>query len=486
MNKESYPFIQCLHPKRIFNEYIGECVLVECGHCEACLTRKASRNALKCRLESKAHEYCMFVTLTYDQQNVPLMQVMPSSRATDYFSDVVECTPRLAEGEILGSVDIDSYRSRQLRKKCNTFNLFPHLSKRDLQLFIKRLRKYLSKVSDEKIRYYAVGEYGPIHFRPHYHLLLWYSSGQIHEIIKQAILSCWRFGRVDSQKSRGDCSKYVAKYVVGNCNLPRIFKLRNIAPFALHSYHLGESILKKEKEAVYEMSARDFNQRSVCFNDGTKEFVLWRSLKTYYFPKCKGYSVFNDEQLYYVYRLYHETSNWTKKTCVASQARYILSTIFGVYRTFGEAGLCEQLHSDPQVNDLLKHFVSSCEINGFLEAKYDVYFTRIYNELRLSKHFLMFVCDGDLSPEKSYKMIARIKEYWNECDMLNLYSQLESQETLDFTDEEDYQFYYMTKAWKKEISETTFYRQFLSDAKKRAVDSIKHKKLNDLNKIFIY
>lgn len=488
MNKESYPFIQCLSPKKIFNKYLGESVFVECGKCEACLTRRASRNALKCRLESKAHEYCMFITLTYSQDNVPLMNVDFSDRCMDYKSLVYECTPRLLEfgSYDLGEIEFPPHHCRELRQKCNTFNLFPHLSKRDLQLFMKRLRKYLSKVSDEKIRYYAVGEYGPVHFRPHYHLLLWYSSREIHSVIQQAIFSCWRYGRVSAENSRGDCSKYVAKYVAGNCNLPPIFKLRDTAPFAVHSYHLGESVLEKAKEEVYEMSARDFNQRSICFGDGAKEFVLWRSLKTYYFPKCKGYSILSDELLYYVYRLYHTASCWTQKTCVAAQARYILDTIFGVSRLFGVNGTVSQFHHDTEINDLLLYFIESCEINYHDFEKYDCYLQRIYSELRLSKHFLMFVCDGDLSHEKTCAMIGRIKEYWNECDMLNLLTQLESQEELDFTDEEDFQFYYTNIGWNKNIEDNIFYKSFLSSSKKRADDYIKHKKLNDLNKRFIY
>lgn len=46
---------------------------------------------------------------------------------------------------------------------------FPSLQPVDLQLFMKRLRK---AVEPDKIRFYAVGEYGDQSFRPHYHLAL--------------------------------------------------------------------------------------------------------------------------------------------------------------------------------------------------------------------------------------------------------------------------------------------------------------------------
>ena len=43
------------------------------------------------------------------------------------------------------------------------------LRKRDYQLFMKRLRKAFP---NDKIRFYAAGEYGPKTLRPHYHAIL--------------------------------------------------------------------------------------------------------------------------------------------------------------------------------------------------------------------------------------------------------------------------------------------------------------------------
>ena len=48
----------------------------------------------------------------------------------------------------------------------------PQLCYRDVQLFIKKLRKQNAKHTKNKIKYFAVGEYGGLTARPHYHLII--------------------------------------------------------------------------------------------------------------------------------------------------------------------------------------------------------------------------------------------------------------------------------------------------------------------------
>jgi hypothetical protein len=53
----------------------------------------------------------------------------------------------------------------------------PCLSKRDIQNFLKRLRKRLYKYDKEiTLRYFVKGEYGDINFRPHYHIIFFLSD----------------------------------------------------------------------------------------------------------------------------------------------------------------------------------------------------------------------------------------------------------------------------------------------------------------------
>lgn len=88
-----------------------------CGQCIGCRMDKAYAWGIRCLHEKKMHRDNCFVTLTYNDEFVP-------------------------EGSTL--------------------------VKRDLQLFMKRLRK----VKGAGVRFFAGGEYGELNKRPHYHLLL--------------------------------------------------------------------------------------------------------------------------------------------------------------------------------------------------------------------------------------------------------------------------------------------------------------------------
>lgn len=92
-------------------------ITLPCGKCLACRLQRSKEWAVRCILESKLHEFNCFVTLTYNNDNLP------------------------ANGSLVP---------------------------RDLQLFIKRLRKKFGA----GIRFFACGEYGSKYQRPHYHILL--------------------------------------------------------------------------------------------------------------------------------------------------------------------------------------------------------------------------------------------------------------------------------------------------------------------------
>lgn len=81
------------------------------------------------------------------------------------------------------------------------------LNKRDLQLFLKKLRFHLEPL---KIRYFACGEYGEKTHRPHYHLIVW-GIDETHETL---VSDCWSKGIIDFKPALPSAFRYVAGYVV--------------------------------------------------------------------------------------------------------------------------------------------------------------------------------------------------------------------------------------------------------------------------------
>nr|QJB20319.1 MAG: replication initiator protein [Microvirus sp.] len=80
------------------------------------------------------------------------------------------------------------------------------LWKRDVQLFLKRLRK---DIAPDVIKYYAAGEYGDRFGRPHYHLIIFGLSRGDHDLLEGA----WSLGMVHTGNVSMTSARYVTSYV---------------------------------------------------------------------------------------------------------------------------------------------------------------------------------------------------------------------------------------------------------------------------------
>lgn len=156
----------------VFNHqsaFSGVPLKLPCGQCIGCRLEKSRQWAMRCVHENRMHEESCFLTLTYDDKCLP---------------------------------------------KGNT------LVKRDLQLFMKRLRK---AYADKVIRFYACGEYGETTLRPHYHLLLFgvrfedqklykrSKSGE-HIYTSEIVRRLWPNGHNAIGDVTFDSAAYVARY----------------------------------------------------------------------------------------------------------------------------------------------------------------------------------------------------------------------------------------------------------------------------------
>lgn len=110
------------------------------------------------------------------------------------------------------------------------------LKKRDLVLFIKKIRKFYKNF---EIRYYAVGEYGSRTKRPHYHIIMFNISKNDAEII----LEKWHYGNVDIGEVNPSSIHYIAKYHVNRGNSPCGCE----KSFAIMSKGIGSEYIEKMK-----------------------------------------------------------------------------------------------------------------------------------------------------------------------------------------------------------------------------------------------
>lgn len=269
----------CQHRSFITNKYTGARIAVDCGQCDYCIHKKAKKASMRVKTAGSAFKYSYFVTLTYDNDHLPLMnckvlhseyedalgvsgdihfgneyhQYIPVS---EYKCDDNSALCHIFFEQVQGTVPYDRELKEYVPVRDNWFlsmdairsfiyktqsvektlypvaeqyglgNLIPFLNYVDVQNYIKRLRKHLFQKlgSYETLHFYAVGEYGPVHFRPHYHLLLFTNSDEVSKVLRYCHDKSWKFGRSDFQRSAGGSGSYVASYVNSLCAAPLLYR----------------------------------------------------------------------------------------------------------------------------------------------------------------------------------------------------------------------------------------------------------------------
>lgn len=298
----------CQHRSFITNRYTGARIAVDCGQCDYCIHKRAKKASMRVKTAGSAFKYSYFVTLTYDNAHIPLMkcEVLHSDYddalsisgdkvfgyechsyipVSDYQPEDTSFLRHIFFTQVQGTVPFDREIKEYVPVRDNWFlsmdairsfiqktqsvdnsvypaaeqhglgNLIPFLNYVDIQNYIKRLRKHLQSAlgSYETLHYYAVGEYGPVHFRPHYHLLLFTNSEKISEVLRECHDKSWKLGRSDFQVARGGAASYVASYVNSSCSTPLLYRsCRAFRPrqrSSLGFFEKGEVF--KEGEDVY-------------------------------------------------------------------------------------------------------------------------------------------------------------------------------------------------------------------------------------------
>ena len=269
----------CQYRSYITNKYTGARIAVDCGQCDYCIHKRAQKASMRVKTAGSAFKYSYFVTLTYDNEHIPLMncKVLHSEYedavgisgdihfgdeyhnyipVSEYQCDDSSALRHIFFEQVQGTVPYDREIKEYAPVKDNWFlsmdairsfihktqavdktdypvseqygrdNLIPFLNYVDIQNYIKRLRKHLFQKlgSYETLHFYAVGEYGPVHFRPHYHILLFTNSEEVSKVLRYCHDKSWKFGRSDFQITRGGASSYVSSYVNSLSSAPLLYR----------------------------------------------------------------------------------------------------------------------------------------------------------------------------------------------------------------------------------------------------------------------
>lgn len=483
----NYIFTKCLHPRGIFNPYIREWVSVPCGHCKACLLDKSYRYRQLTTLESLGYGCTYFVTLTYANEYIP--------KCYPIYDEEYDCYSLVDvdSGEIFCSVPVSEYTDELVYKFHSDY--IPYLNKVDIQLFIKRLRKEYDK-NQNKLRYFAVGEYGPKHFRPHYHLLLWFECPTSCKELEKIISEKWSFGRIDVQKAKGDASQYVAGYANSFSLVPNLFKAFNKAkPFCIHSIKLGEKNIPYSTEELLFNEYSTVGSLCVCHDGRTEEYALFRSYILRYVPRCSGLSYKDSYICFTKYTIYLYAGKEFGYTSIYDLAEQIFYYV-------------NRANHDPTIRDqhrVVYDLFSTYFPNPNLYLHYtrkpmvEKIINKIYRDLLISKKFCHLAEDIDFDDGCSvfssfssrysalyYYVVKFYKD--RELRILNnYYSKLES-----FSKEyenyiKDYNLFDViyNQKYEEKVINTPVFNIFNSEIDDNFNRSIKHKLQNDLNNLLL-
>lgn len=239
-------------------EYYEIGMYSNCGHCDECIADKSNNWVVRNYFESLSYQQKCFITLTYDKEHNPII-----------------------------------------------------LHRKDLTNFIKRLRYYLSK-DNIKIRYYACGEYGTLHGRPHYHVIIygWTPSdneyfgisGRSNILFDSAFIKkIWGMGRITVQPFHQSEIAYISLYTTNKEKIRKtmVAKREKLKSYYEELYNHAKGKPSKQKQFTNRInelksSVESEKQKYIAVKEFNSWSIAtgWKNFKQDYINNKKQY-VFN-------------------------------------------------------------------------------------------------------------------------------------------------------------------------------------------------
>lgn len=549
---------RCQNPRTVVNKYTHEPVVVSCGSCPSCILRRSGIQTNLLTTYSAQFRYVYFVTLTYAPCFLPTLEVSVVEACTDDIADVsvvpdindldvsdpntylfgFRSVPRSASVKLKNSSVERTFKDPDVmfsypmtpkellsilgKVKHNVPNRIPYVCNRDLDLFLKRLRSYYP---DEKLRYYAVSEYGPTSFRPHWHLLLFSNSERFSQTVLENVSKAWSYGRCDASLSRGFAAPYVASYVNSFVSLPNFYVQmpKVVRPKSFHSIGFTESNLFPRKVRIAEID----EVADKCLNGVRVERDgYFRTVKPSWSYLLRLFPRFSDairQSPSNVYQLLSaaltapervirsgcadigcDPFNDSSKQSILSFCKQYLNYVDNYGKRNAERNVLSPKENLPH-SDVLILF--ECRLYDGVDLEPVHRTTRLYRFfLGIAKFIRTYSSNGEFlwtgssfpgyagSRERALRILSeKVIGFWRRYDynrLVDFYQTLEDSNDKDLLDFElrNYSFRYDKSVLDKEVpyESLPLVRRLAAASLMKCRDKVKHKKVNDSFGIFSY
>lgn len=422
----------CTQKQYIYNKHTNRYLVVKCGHCAECnLERNAKLIDAINREDAINDKRPFFLTLTYSDPNLPLMAYYYDDDRfylTAYSDNVRKCYGDLVDSiqlplccsvrcDILGQL-LAPFNAGKYNKLPYPNNVFPVVLSRDIQLFFKRLTKQLHSHGEDSVyRKFYISEYGPVHFRPHYHAILWLSEKQA-DFLGKHLSSLWPLGFSNLQRSSGGVASYVSTYTTSDCKLPAILQLASTRPRKAHSRFLGlpsvtQFVQHVDGASVFEESQKFLQENFDTKSDYPPTAVFENSL----FPKCPRFTSCSDRALGDLYTIFTEVRRCLNYKCIKEYYKLDTDKLKQMRDYVVESGLLSDFNRDPDIDFpafVYTSIIVSKKVANLASIRYRVPLAKI-----TSWHVLQYV--------------KLIKEYYHQKGQ-HFYRSLHSNERMDVAD----------------------------------------------------
>lgn len=423
----------CRKPLKIINKS-GQKIVVRCGHCADCANAKSVRYTSMLNNASQEFKYSYLITLTYDEVFVPRMYLKEVDDMI-YCIDVTRRKQKVSPkpkklstyGKIIHAFHKDE-KFDEFYQRADVFSKYTEklpyktlrwCSAEDIQNFIKRLRFRFSKVLDSSFSYFAVSEYGPTTFRPHFHVQLFFNDARFFQYLKEYVTKSWKFGsnRCECpERSAGVCS-YLSSYLNSTTHLPHYLDSPIIRPRSFHSQRLGQLAYSEIRDFVYSSVGYPFEGARISTSFGIRDVFFTQSLVHTLFPRCYNYEFQTYSNRYKLYTIHYD-----------------LSQRYGITSPTILTNLCIYNTDNPIISrflSLLDIDYAEC-INLQPDTELTEYqltlWNRIYSTILTSQHFINFCCKGIPQHNVIKETIELIDDFYKAREMYLLVTQLKMQE----------------------------------------------------------